>query len=61
MHTRDEWLTRQIETLEAQVKEERERLEKEKKRQALIVLVALSLTEMILPDEDEAPEQSRLH
>ena len=57
MDTRHDWLTRQIQTLEAQVKEERERLEKEKRRQALMALVALSLPEILL----EVEEPGRLH
>jgi hypothetical protein len=61
MDTRDEWLTRQLETLQAHVREERQRREREKRQQALMALVALNLPEMILADEDEVQEPGCLH
>ncbi len=42
----DDWLTRQIEKLEAQVREERGRLNAERVDQALKALIALSLPEL---------------
>ena len=41
-----DWLTRQIEKLEAQVREERRRLNAERVDQALKALIALSLPEL---------------
>jgi hypothetical protein len=47
MHTREDWLTHQIQLCELQVRNERQRLEKEMQRKAQEALIALSLPELL--------------
>ena len=44
---REDWLTRQLETIEEQIKEEQRRLHEANKRQAMLALISLSLPGLI--------------
>jgi hypothetical protein len=57
MHTRDRWLTYQLEALEARVNEERQRLHEDKQQQARHALIMLSLPELLgeLSDKQDTP------
>jgi hypothetical protein len=47
MLTKGNWLARQLQELEAQVKVERQRLHDERRQQALSALIQLSLPELL--------------
>jgi hypothetical protein len=47
MLTKGDWLSRQLQELEEQLKAERQRLQDEKKQQALDALIQLSLPELL--------------
>jgi hypothetical protein len=50
---REDWLTRQLETLEEQLKKEQQRLHEAKKRQAMLALISLSLPGLIGERSDQ--------
>jgi hypothetical protein len=58
MHTRDRWLTLQLEAFEARVKVERQRLHEVNQQQARHALIMLSLPELLgeLSDKQDTPE-----
>ncbi len=57
---REDWLTHQIQLLEAQVRAKRQRLHEERQRKAQQALIALSLPELLgeISDEQDEPYPS---
>jgi hypothetical protein len=57
MLTKGNWLARQLQELEAQVKVERQRLHDERRQQARSALIQLSLPELLGEVRTDEPEQ----
>lgn len=55
--TREEWLTQQIEALEAHVRAERQRRHEDMRREALRALIMRSLPELLGEVRQDEPEQ----